>query len=112
MLRPRSVKDRSSIKKVSRSIKNLPSASTHFEDPCRRFVFAPACRGVTSKRSNEFGKTPELSFPAETYEESSLENQREDGEVSNQIYNFSENIIICMIFDSVGAVKILSFPRI
>ena len=85
LLRTRSVKDQSSIKKVSRSIKNLPSASTHFEDPCRRFVFAPACRGVTSKRSNEFGKTPELSFPVESYEESSPENLREDGEVSNQI---------------------------
>ena len=70
-------------------MKYLPSASTHFEDPCRRFVFAPACRGVTSKRSNEFGKTPILSFPAEQSEEisdnPSIDGLNESEEVNNKI---------------------------
>ena len=48
-------KQQVSSKRVSRSIRYHPPPTdwlfSYFEDPCRRFVFAPACRGVTSKRS-------------------------------------------------------------
>ena len=85
------VKKDNSSKRVSRSIRYIPSVTTDFEDPCRRFVFAPACRGVTSKRSNEFGHAPKLSFAPKPILESnsnpSLEDLKEDLEV-NLLYNY------------------------
>merc|ERR1711902_461974 len=64
------------LKPKTRSL--TESASTHFEDPCRRFVFAPACRGVTSKRSNEFGKTPKLSFASKPFLQSNANPSLDD----------------------------------
>jgi len=65
-------------KRVLRSIRYIPSVSTDFEDPCRRFVFAPACRGVTSKRSNEFGLAPKLSFASKPFLQSNVNPSLED----------------------------------
>ena len=81
-----------SSKRVSRSIKYFKSPKNgnlnYIGDPCRRFVFAPACRGVTSKRSNGpgFGGAPKSILSADPSiflnTQSTPDNLIDDGEVS------------------------------
>ena len=91
------VKKDNSSKRVLRSIRYIPSVSTDFEDPCRRFVFAPACRGVTSKRSNEFGLAPKLSFASKPFLQSnanpSLDDLKEGLEVTKHFVRFLLHIM-------------------
>ena len=69
---------------------SLESPNNDFENPCRRFVFAPKCRGVTSKRSGGLGNDgapipltqsaqPVLQLNPEPF----MLNESENWEVSN-----------------------------